>query len=79
MSPLPLIVSILTTPWADAVISYDEGIGPAPGYTQASAAIGEPSRFTGEGRTVAAYFRHWILADRTTDGRGAPCCCACHL
>jgi hypothetical protein len=33
-------------PWADAVISYDAGSNAAPGFTTASAALGEPTRFT---------------------------------
>lgn len=32
-----------------AVVSYDAGTTPAPGFTTASAAVGEPERFTGEG------------------------------
>jgi hypothetical protein len=32
-----------------AVISYDAGATPAAGFTTASAAVGEPERFTGEG------------------------------
>ncbi|MCI0332531.1 MAG: hypothetical protein L0228_04840 [Planctomycetes bacterium] len=31
------------------VVSYDAGSSPAPGYTTASVALGEPERFTGEG------------------------------
>jgi len=49
MSPLPIIVlSLFTSPWADTVISFDEGIGGSPGYNSPMTAIGEPSRFTGE-------------------------------
>jgi hypothetical protein len=73
MSPLPLIVSILSSPWADAVISYDEGIGPAPGYTQASAAIGEPSRFTGEGiwpGVVSPFNAPWLADEIVSIGSG---------
>ncbi len=36
-------------PWADAVISYAPGTNPAPGYTDPSTALGEPTRFTGVG------------------------------
>jgi hypothetical protein len=73
MSPLPLIVSILTTPWADAVISYDQGIGPAPGYTIASAAIGEPTRFTGEGiwpGVVSQFNTPWLADEIVSIGGG---------
>ena len=40
--------SILTNPFADSVISFDEGVGGSPGYNSPEASIGEPSRFTGE-------------------------------
>lgn len=36
----------LLDPWADAVVSYDPGETPASGFTDPSAALGEPSRFT---------------------------------
>lgn len=36
-------------PYADAIIDYVQGTNATPGYTFASAALGEPSRFTGEG------------------------------
>lgn len=35
--------------YAAAVLSYDAGTTPASGYTNASAAVGEPERYTGEG------------------------------
>lgn len=35
-------------PWADHVISYDQGKGAAPGYTDPATVTGEPERFTGE-------------------------------
>jgi len=73
MSPLPLIVSVLTSPWADAVISYDEGVDPAPGYTVASAAIGEPSRFTGEGvwpGVVSPFNAPWLADEIVSIGSG---------
>ena len=36
-------------PWADEVISYDEGSNPAAGFTTPGTALGPPERFTGEG------------------------------
>ena len=36
-------------PFADALISYDPGVNPAPGYTDPLTALGSPERFTGEG------------------------------
>ncbi len=36
-------------PFADALISYDQGANPAPGFTDPLTALGPPERFTGEG------------------------------
>ena len=36
-------------PFADQVVSYDQGANPAPGYTDPSTALCSPQRFTGEG------------------------------
>lgn len=36
-------------PFADEVISYDQGANPAEGYTDPTTALGAPERFTGEG------------------------------
>jgi hypothetical protein len=33
-------------PWADSVVSYAPGSGPAPGLTLAASALGEPARFS---------------------------------
>ena len=35
-----------TDPYADRVVSYDAGSGPAPGYTRVESVLGEPSSFT---------------------------------
>jgi hypothetical protein len=35
-------------PFADEVISYDQGANPAPGYTDSSTVLCSPQRFTGE-------------------------------
>lgn len=35
--------------FADRVISYNPGTAPSPGYTNPSAALGSPERYTGEG------------------------------
>ncbi len=44
-----IALALLTSPFADSVVSYDAGIGGADGFTDPAAAIGEPTRFTGEG------------------------------
>ena len=50
MSPTSLIVfALLTNPFANSVVSYNAGTGAAEGYTDPISAIGEPTRFTGEG------------------------------
>jgi hypothetical protein len=51
---LPILVLILCSTWVHAqygaaVVAYDPGATPATGFTNSSAAIGEPERFTGEG------------------------------
>ncbi len=35
-------------PFADHVVSYNQGTNPVPGYTDPSTALGSPERFTGE-------------------------------
>lgn len=51
--PLVVVVSSshagIANPWADSVVSYTQGTGAAPGYTDASTVLGSPERFTGEG------------------------------
>jgi hypothetical protein len=54
MTPFLALVFVFTSSLAHAqygatVISYDAGATPASGFTTASAAVGEPERFTGEG------------------------------
>ena len=44
-----IVFALLTNPFADTVVSYDAGSGGADGYTDPTAALGEPTRFTGEG------------------------------
>jgi hypothetical protein len=47
---LPLLIgSKVHAQYGSAVLSYDAGSTPATGFTMASAAIGQPERFTGEG------------------------------
>ena len=74
MSPLPIIVySLFTSPWADTVISYDEGIGGSPGYNSAVASIGEPSRLTGEGvwpGVVSPFNAPWLAEEIVSIGSG---------
>jgi hypothetical protein len=44
-----LVMAAGDDPFADAVLDYDPGLNPAPGYTDASTALASPERFTGEG------------------------------
>jgi len=39
----------LASPWAESVVSYDNGAGAAAGFDNPQAALGSPERFTGEG------------------------------
>jgi hypothetical protein len=72
MSPLPiLVVSLFTSPWADTVISFEEGIGGSPGYNIPAAALGEPSRFTGEGvwpGVVSPFNAPWLADEIVSVG-----------
>lgn len=72
MSPLPiLVVSLFTSPWADTVISFEEGIGGSPGYNIPTAALGEPSRFTGEGvwpGVVSPFNAPWLADEIVSVG-----------
>lgn len=74
MSTLPIIVfSLLANPWADSVISFDEGIGGTPGYNIAETALGEPSRFTGEGiwpGVVSPFNAPWLSEEIVSIGVG---------
>lgn len=74
MSLLPLlIVSTLATPWADSVVSYYEGVGAAPGYTVATVATGEPTRFTGEDiwpGVVSPFNAPWLANEIVSIGNG---------
>jgi hypothetical protein len=74
MSPIPIIVfSLFTNPWADSVISFDEGVGGTAGYNIPEAAIGEPSRFTGEDvwpGVVSPFNSPWLANEIVSIGAG---------
>ena len=74
MSPLPIIViSFITTPWADSIISFDEGVGGVAGYNTPEVAIGEPSRFTGEEvwpGVVSPFNSPWLADEIVSIGAG---------
>jgi hypothetical protein len=46
---LMFTTSYVRAQYGAAVVSYDAGTTPSSGFTTASAAVGEPERFTGEG------------------------------
>jgi hypothetical protein len=60
-----LVFALLTNPFADSVVSYDAGTGVANGYTDPTTAIGEPTRFTGEGiwPSVVSQFNPPFMTD----------------
>ena len=74
MSPLPIIViSLFTNPWADGVLQFDEGTGGSPGYNISVSALGEPSRFTGEGiwpGVVSPFNAPWLADEIVSIGTG---------
>jgi hypothetical protein len=74
MSPLPIIIfSLFTNPWADSVISFDEGVGGSAGYNIPETAIGEPSRFTGEDiwpGVVSPFNSPWLANEIVSIGAG---------
>jgi hypothetical protein len=74
MSPVTIIVfSLLTNPWADSVISFDEGVGGSAGYNIPEVALGEPSRFTGEDvwpGVVSPFNTPWLSNELVSIGVG---------
>ena len=74
MSPLPIIVfSLLTNPYADSIVQFDEGVGGSPGYNNPQSVLGEPSRFTGEGvwpGVVSPFNAPWLADEIVSIGFG---------
>jgi hypothetical protein len=74
MSPLSIIVfSLISNPWADSVISYNEGVGGNVGYNIPETSIGEPSRFTGENiwpGVVSPFNPPWLGNEIVSIGAG---------
>jgi hypothetical protein len=74
MSPLTIIVmTLVTNPWADSIISFDEGIGGSAGYNLPEVALGEPSRFTGENiwpGVVSPFNSPWLSDEIVSLGAG---------
>ena len=74
MSPLSIIVfSLFTNPWADGVLQFNEGVGGSPGYNISESALGEPSRFTGEGiwpGVVSPFNAPWLADEIVSIGMG---------
>jgi hypothetical protein len=59
--------------FATAVISYEPGSSPAPGYTNPASALGEPSRFTAspwDGGAVTPFAPAWIPSQVVSIGAG---------
>jgi hypothetical protein len=74
MSPLSVIVFLLlSNPWADSVVSFDEGVGGSAGYNLPEVALGEPSRFTGEDiwpSVVSQFNSPWLANEIVSIGAG---------
>jgi hypothetical protein len=61
------------SPWASSIISYTPGAGVDPGYTNPSAALGEPTRFTGVGifpGAVTPFNPAWMPGELVSIGPG---------
>jgi hypothetical protein len=59
--------------FATAVLAYEPGSSPAPGYTNPASALGEPSRFTTspwDGGAVTPFAPAWIPAQVVSIGAG---------
>jgi hypothetical protein len=59
--------------WADRVVEYVEGAGVPPGYNDPMVALGEPTRFTGEGvfpSVVSPFSGAWMTDEIVTIGEG---------
>lgn len=59
--------------WADRVVEYVEGAGVPPGYNNPAVALGEPTRFTGEGMfpsVVSPFSGAWLDDEVVTIGEG---------
>jgi hypothetical protein len=60
-------------PYADAVIDYEPGIDPSPGYDVQSAILGSPERFSGEGileSVVSCFSPPWLPDELLSVGAG---------
>jgi len=61
-------------PWADAVVSFEPGLGGSPGYDMPSVALGPPERFTGEGTptpsVVSPFSPAWMPDEIVSIGLG---------
>ncbi|MEZ6098857.1 MAG: PEP-CTERM sorting domain-containing protein [Pirellulaceae bacterium] len=60
--------------WAEQVVRYDPGSTPAPGFSDPTAALGQPTRFTGVGIFPAAvqpFNPPWLGSELVSLGEGA--------
>src|SRR5690606_33848595 len=65
--------ALAADPWADRVVSYEAGDEPAPGYTDPSRALGEPTRLAGVGvfpTAVTPFNPPWMPEELVSLGRG---------
>lgn len=66
-------VALAGDPWADRVELYEAGSNPDAGYTNAAAALGGPSRMTGEAdwiSTVTPFNAPWLADQLVSIGAG---------
>lgn len=63
----------VTAQYAIEVISYEPGATPAPGFSELSAALGEPEHFTGEGAfpgVVSPFYPPFLTTELISVGEG---------
>lgn len=69
-----LTAAALSNPWADAIVSFDAGLGGSPGYDTPSVVLGPPERQTGEGTAspsvVSPFSPAWMPDEVVSIGLG---------
>ncbi|MDP6890238.1 MAG: hypothetical protein QF471_02820, partial [Phycisphaerales bacterium] len=69
-----VLAAAVGNPWADAVVSFEPGLGGSPGYDMPSVALGPPERFTGEGTStpsvVSPFSPAWMPDEIVSIGLG---------
>jgi hypothetical protein len=74
LTGIMLAAATMGNPWADAVVSFDTGLGASPGYDTPAVVLGPPERFTGEGTStpsvVSPFSPAWMPNEVVSIGLG---------